>query len=62
MQDGFLSVHHQRMPGVMPALKTHHALGVIRQPIDDLAFALISPLGADYHHIFCHARYSLNFH
>src|SRR3546814_2013332 len=33
--------------GVVPALKTHDAIGALGQPIDDLAFALIAPLGAD---------------
>ena len=42
----------QRMAGVMTALKTHHALGMIRQPIDDLPFSLIAPLGADDNYIF----------
>src|SRR3546814_4405953 len=32
---------------ILPALKTHDAIGALGQPIDDLAFALIAPLGAD---------------
>src|SRR3546814_12250285 len=39
--------HDQRVTGVVPALKTHDAIGAPGQPIDDLAFALIAPLGAD---------------
>jgi hypothetical protein len=40
------------MAGVMSALEAHDALGVIGQPVDDLAFAFVTPLGADHHHIF----------
>jgi hypothetical protein len=28
---------------------------VIRQPIDDLAFAFVAPLGADYDYVLMHA-------
>jgi hypothetical protein len=36
------------------ALKAHYALRVIGQPIDDLAFAFVAPLGADDYYVFCH--------
>src|ERR1700690_799215 len=36
------------MAGVVAALETHHHIGTLGQPIDDLAFALVAPLGA--HH------------
>ena len=45
------AVDDQRMAGVMAALKAHHDIGPDRQPIDDLALALVAPLGADHHHI-----------
>src|SRR5277367_5134186 len=32
----------------MPALKTHHDLGAFGEPINDLAFAFVTPLGADH--------------
>ena len=38
---------HQRMPGVVSALEAHHALRMRREPVDDLPFALVTPLGAD---------------
>ena len=47
MQHGLAPVDDQRMPGVVAALEAHHALRVIGQPVDDLAFALVTPLGAD---------------
>ena len=43
-----LVAHHQRVPGIVPALKPHHGIGAAGQPIDDLAFAFIAPLGADH--------------
>ena len=42
-----LAVDHQRMAGVMAALKAHDDIGPDRQPVDDLAFSLVAPLGAD---------------
>jgi hypothetical protein len=38
----------------VPALEAHYSLGVIRQPIDDLALAFVTPLGADHHYILRH--------
>ncbi len=45
------AVDHQRMAGIVAALKAHHDIGALRQPVDDLALALIAPLGADDHDI-----------
>src|SRR3954465_15401697 len=36
------------MPRIVPALEAHHDGGALGQPIDDLALALIAPLGADH--------------
>jgi hypothetical protein len=47
VQHGLLAADDQRVAGVVAALETHHAPGVVGQPIDDLAFALVAPLGAD---------------
>ncbi len=44
----------QRVAGVVAALEAHHDVGPLRQPVDDLAFALVAPLGADYDDV-CHA-------
>ena len=51
-----LAVDHQRMAGVVPALKAHYAIGMVGEPIDDLALALVTPLGADHYHVLCHTR------
>ena len=42
------AVHHQRVAGVVAALKAHHDIGPAGEPVDDLALALVAPLGA--HH------------
>jgi hypothetical protein len=39
----------------MPALKAHHALRVISEPVNDLALAFIAPLSAHYDYILRHA-------
>ena len=44
----FDAVHHQRVAGVVPALEAHHDIGPAGEPVDDLALALVAPLGA--HH------------
>ena len=44
----------QRMTGVVAALEAHHTSGLIGQPVNDLSFALIAPLSANHHDIFCH--------
>ena len=51
MQDGFDSVDHQSMAGIMAALKAHHRGGAFGQQIDHLAFALVTPLGADHDYV-----------
>jgi hypothetical protein len=54
VQDGLFAADDQRMPGVMPTLVAHHGLGVVGQPVDDLALALVAPLGTDNHDVLCH--------
>src|SRR4030095_1257314 len=39
------------MARIMAALEADHDVGLLRQPIDDLALALIPPLRAHHHHI-----------
>ena len=45
------AIDHQRMAGVVAALKAHDHIGAAGQPVDDLALALIAPLGADHGHV-----------
>ena len=40
------AVNHQRVPGIMSALKPHDHIGAFRQPIYQFAFPLVAPLGA----------------
>jgi len=50
VQYRFFSVYHQGMPGIMPALESDHCLAPIGQKIDDLSFALITPLDSKDHY------------
>ena len=49
VQDGLLAAHHEGVAGIVPALETHHGIGVVGEQIDDLALALVAPLGAENH-------------
>ena len=55
-QDRLLAVDDQRMAGIVSALEAHHAICMVGEPVDDLALALVTPLGADHYHVLCHAR------
>ena len=37
----------ERVAGVVAALEAHHDVRAVRQPVHDLALALVAPLGAD---------------
>ena len=50
-QHGLLAVDDQRVAGVVAALEAHHALRAVGEPVDDLAFAFVAPLGADHDHV-----------
>ena len=54
-----LAVDDQRVPGIVAALEAHDDIGLDRQPVDDLAFSFIAPLGADDDNI-GHAEASLS--
>ena len=59
-QHGFLAIHHQGVASVVAALEAHHALGVIGQPVNNLAFAFVTPLGADHDYVLGHEETSLH--
>ena len=50
----FAAADDQRMAGVVAALEAHDALRALGQPVDDLAFAFIAPLGADDDDVLAH--------
>ena len=51
-----LVADHQRVAGVVAALEAHHDVGAAGEPVDDLALALVAPLGADHRDIRpCHS-------
>ena len=54
-QDGLPVADDQRVAGVVAALEAHDALRVLGQPVDDLAFAFVAPLGADDDDVLAHA-------
>ena len=45
------AVDHEGMTGIVPALEAHDDVGTLREPVHDLALALVTPLGADYHDV-----------
>ena len=45
------AVDDQRMTGIVTALEPRDDIGALAQPVDDLALALVAPLGADHHHV-----------
>ncbi len=45
------AVDHQGVAGIVAALEADDDIGLLGQPVDDLALALVAPLGPDYHHI-----------
>ena len=44
-----LAVADDRVAGVVAALEADHGVGLLGEEVDDLALALVAPLGADYH-------------
>ncbi len=54
VQHGLLTVDDQGMSGIVAALVTHDRSRLIGQQIDDLALALITPLGAQDHDVLTH--------
>ena len=44
-----LAVAHDRVAGVVAALEADHGMRPLGKQVDDLALALVAPLGTDYH-------------
>jgi hypothetical protein len=42
-----LAIDDQGMAGIVAALKADHHVGPLGEPVDDLAFSFVAPLGAD---------------
>src|SRR5207302_8337588 len=45
------AVDDERVAGIVAALEAHDDVGLLGQPIDDFAFALVAPLGTDHHDV-----------
>ena len=56
MQHRFFTRDDQCVPGVVSALKAHHALRMIREPVNDLALTLIAPLSAHHYYVLRHTK------
>src|ERR1700732_2451680 len=54
-----LAVDDKRMARIVAALETHDDIGLLRQPVDDLALPLVAPLGADDNNVGHFSAYSL---
>src|SRR5690606_852043 len=59
-EDGLVAVDPQRMAGIVPALEADDALRGFRKPVDNLALAFITPLGADDHNVLAHFIFNNN--
>ena len=59
MENKFLSFQDDRMAGIVPPLESHDDIGELRQQVDDLSFALISPLRS-YNHNIAHSQWTLH--
>ena len=55
-ENGLAAADDQRMTGIVSALETRHRGSAIGQQVDDFAFALIAPLGADDDDEFTHMK------
>ena len=47
MQHDPLAPHHHRVAGIVAALRAHHPIHALGQHVNNFAFALIAPLGAN---------------
>ena len=46
-----LAIDHQRMTGVVAALKPGDHIGALGKPVDDFSLALVAPLGTDHNDV-----------
>ena len=53
-QNRLIAVDDKRMPGVVAAVETNDAVDLLREPVDNLTFAFVTPLGTDHHYVFRH--------
>ena len=46
-----LAADHEGVAGIVPALEAHDHVGLLGEPVDDLALAFVAPLGAHDDHV-----------
>jgi len=56
MQDGLLTRDDERVARIVATLKSGYRFSLVRNQIDDFAFALVAPLGANYNYVFSHTN------
>ncbi len=54
VQNGLLAADDQGVAGVVPALEAHDAVRPLGEQVDDLALALVTPLGPDDDYVLSH--------
>ena len=54
LEHSLLAADDERVAGVVSALKAHHGRRAVREPVHDLAFALVAPLGTDDDYVLAH--------
>ncbi|MNQ96562.1 hypothetical protein D3C85_1121720 [compost metagenome] len=53
-QHGLFAIHNQSMTSVVTTLEADNTASMVCQPVNNLALALVTPLGADYDDILGH--------
>ena len=53
-EDGLLAVDDERVTRVVTAVEAHDAVGLLGEPVNDLALAFVAPLSADHDYILAH--------
>jgi len=54
MENGFFTVDYKSMASVVATLVANHIFSAFSQKIDDLSFAFVTPLGAQYDDVVTH--------
>jgi len=54
MEDGFFTVDYESMASVVTTLVAHNIFSPFSKKIDDLPFAFVTPLGAQYDDVVTH--------
>ena len=56
-QHSFFAIDDQRVAGVVTALKAHHAMHLLSEPVNDFSLTFVTPLGADDDDVTWHVNF-----